>query len=162
MRKSSAGSPWRAMLGVAALIIVFAASPARAGPVIQSSDQADNDYFFRYRNGRIRTAASSTILRRRDKVSFFAYVYERPGAPNGRRLDGVLELTLATSRSVRYDGRFAFIVRTENGSKVLRMTEHRSFTLRPSPGQRREIITFHFDLKRGRYWAFARFRTPDK
>jgi hypothetical protein len=157
MRRSSAGSPWRALLGTAVLIIVLAASPALAGPVVEAFDRTDNDFFFTYPgDGSIPEAASSTIFRRSDKVSFFAYVREGPsGAPEGSRLDGVLELRLTGPRAVRYEGRFAFLVRNRNGSRALRLTTTRSFTLRP--GDRRETITFNFDLDRGRYSAFARF-----
>jgi hypothetical protein len=160
MRRSSAGSPWRAMLGAAVLITVFAASPALAGPVVKAFDRADNDFTFTYTgDGDIPTAASSTLLRRGDRVSFFAFVRGRPKAPDGRQLAGVLELTLATSRPVRYEGRFAFIVKHMNGSRALRLTTERSFTLRP--GDRREVIRFRFDLEPRRYLALARFRALD-
>jgi hypothetical protein len=148
------------MLGAAALIIVFAAPPALAGPVVKAFDRADNDFTFTYTgDGDIPTAASSTVLRRGDKVSFFAFVRERPGAPEGNRLAGILELTLATRRAVRYEGRFAFIVKYTNGSRALRLTTDRSFTLRP--GDRREVIRFRFDLAPRRYLAFARFKALD-
>jgi hypothetical protein len=148
------------MLGGAILIIVVGATPALAGSMVKASDRSDNDFSFTYSpDGRIRAAFSSTVFRRHDKVSFFAYVRERRAdAPEGRRLAGVLELTLATARPVHYDGRFAFVVRTVNGEKVVRRTTTRSFTLRP--GDRREVIKFRFDLDRGRYLALARFRTP--
>lgn len=148
------------MLGGAILIIVLGAAPALAGPMVKAFDRSDNDFSFTYSpEGRIRAAFSSTVFRRHDKVSFFAYVRERRGdAPEGRRLAGVLELTLATASPVHYDGRFAFVVRTANGAKVIRRTTTRSFTLRP--GDRREVIKFRFDLDRGRYLAFARFRAP--
>jgi hypothetical protein len=148
------------MLGAAALMIVLAASPARAAPFVETFDRADNDFTFTYTdNGAIPTAASSTVFRRGDRVSFFAFVRERPGAPEGSRLAGVLDLTRTSPHAVRYEGRFAFIVRHINGSRALRMTTDRSFTLRP--GDRREIITFHFDLEPGRYLAFARFKAPE-
>jgi hypothetical protein len=159
MRRGSPGSPWRALLGTAVLIIVLAASPALAGPVVEGFDRADNDFSFTYRpDGTIPTATSSAIFRPGDKVSFFAYVREgAPDAPQGSRLNGVLELRLAGPRAVRYEGRFAFLVRNPNGSRALRMTTTRSFTLRP--GDRREVVTFNFDLEPGRYSAFARFMT---
>jgi hypothetical protein len=128
-------------------------------------DRSDNDFSFTYSHeGRIRAAFSSAVFRRSDKVSFFTYVRERrAGAPEGKRLAGVLELTLATAQPVRYDGRFAFIVRTvggpDPGSRAVRRTTIRRFTLRPD--DRREVIRFHFDLDQGRYVAFARFRTLD-
>jgi hypothetical protein len=160
MRRSSVGSPWRALLGTAVLIIVLAASPARAAPVVDAFDRADNVFFFTYRgDGVIPEALSSTVLRRKDNVSFFAYVRERPSAPAGRQLAGILDLTLATAQPVRYEGRFAFIVRNMDGSRAIRMTTNRSFTLRP--GDRREVIRFRFDLSPRRYWAFARFKTPE-
>jgi len=160
MRRSSTGSPWRALLGVTALVIALTASPARAAPVVEAFDRADNNFVFIYRgDGAIPTAFSSTIFRRSDRVSFFAYVRERPGAPAGRRLAGILELTLATAQPVHYEGRFAFIVRNMDGSRALRLTTNRSFTLRP--GNRREIIRFRFDLEPHAYWAFARFMAPD-
>jgi hypothetical protein len=149
------------MLGGATVIILLGATPALAGPMVKASDRSDNDFSFTYSpEGRIRAAFSSTVFRRHDKVSFFAYVRERRAdVPEGsRRLVGVLELTLATARPVHYDGRFAFVVRTVNGEKVIRRTTRRSFTLRP--GDRREVIKFRFDLDRGRYLALARFRTP--
>ena len=152
------------MLG-AALVIMLGTAPALAGPVAKTFDRSDNDFSFTYSpDGRIRGAISSASFRRRDKVSFFAYVRERrAGAPEGRRLAGVLELTLATARPVRYDGRFAFIVRrvggTSPGSRAIRRTTTRSFTLRP--GDRRKVIRFRFDLDRGRYLAFARFKALD-
>jgi hypothetical protein len=148
------------MLGGAILIIVLGAAPALAGPMVKAFDRSDNDFSFTYSpEGRIRAAFSSTVFRRHDKVSFFAYVRERRAdAPEGRRLAGVLELTLATARPVHYDGRFAFVVKTVNGAKAIRRTTTRSFTLRP--GDRREVIKFRFDLDRGRYLAFARFRAP--
>jgi hypothetical protein len=164
MRRRS-GSLRRAMLGGAVLIVVLGAAPALAGPVVKAFDRSDNDFSFTYSHeGRIRAAFSSTVFRRSDKVSFFTYVRERrSGAPEGRRLAGVLELTLATAHPVRYDGRFAFIVRTVGGSRpgsrAIRRTTTRSFTLRPD--DRREVIRFHFDLDRGRYVAFARFRALD-
>jgi hypothetical protein len=160
MKRSWAGFPMRALLGAVALIIVFAASPARAGAVSEGFDRADNVFFFTYRgDGVIPTAFSSTVLRRSDRVSFFAYVRERPDAPEGRQLVGILDLTLATAKPVRYEGRFAFIVRTMDGSRALRLTTNRSFTLRP--GDRREIIKFPFDLEPRKYWAFARFKAPE-
>jgi hypothetical protein len=148
------------MLGGAILIIVLGATPAPAGPMVKAFDRSDNDFSFTYSpEGRIRAAFSSTVFRRHDKVSFFAYVRERRAdVPEGRRLVGVLELTLATARPVHYDGRFALVVRTVDGEKVIRRTTTRSFTLRP--GDRREVIKFRFDLDRGRYLALARFRTP--
>ncbi|MGH2817804.1 MAG: hypothetical protein ACRDJS_05015 [Actinomycetota bacterium] len=160
MRRSSAGSPWRALLGTAVLIVVLAASPALAGPVVEAFDRADNDFLFTYTgDGSIPEAASSAIFRRSDKVSFFAYVRARPKAPEGRRLAGVLDLRLTGPRAVRYEGRFAFLVRNMNGSRALRLTTTRSFTLRP--GDRREIIRFRFDLDPRRYFAFARFKVPE-
>jgi hypothetical protein len=148
------------LLGTTVLIIVLAAPPALAGPVVEGFDRADNDFFFTYTgDGRIPTAASSAIFRRSDKVSFFAYVRERPEAPEGRRLAGVLDLTLATAQPVHYEGRFAFIVRNLNGSRALRLTTTRSFTLRP--GDHHETIRFRFDLDRHRYFAFARFKATD-
>ena len=152
------------MLG-AALVIALGAAPALAGPAVKALDRSDNDFSFTYSpKGRIRTAWSSTVFRRNDKVSFFTYVRERgAGAPEGRRLVGVLELTLATARPVRYDGRFALIVRrvggTSPGSTAIRRTTTRSFTLRP--GNRRKVIRFRFDLETGRYLAFARFTALD-
>jgi hypothetical protein len=157
MTRRSAGSLRRALLGGAVLIIVLGTTPVVAGPTVKAFDRSDNDFSFTYSpDGRIRAAFSSTVFKRSDKVSFFAYVRERRSdAPEGRRLAGVLELTLATARPVRYDGRFAFIVRKVNGERAIRRTSTRSFTLRP--GDRREVIGFHFDLERGRYLAFARF-----
>jgi hypothetical protein len=150
------------LLGGAILIIVLGAAPALAGPVVKGFDRSDNDFSFTYSpDGRIRAAFSSAVFRRGDKVSFFTYVRERrAGAPVGRRLAGVLKLTLATARRVRYDGRFTFIVRGfRPGSTGVRRTTTRRFTL--TPDDRREVIKFHFDLKRGRYQAFARFRALD-
>ena len=152
------------MLGGAILIIVLGAAPAMAGSVVKAFDRSDNDFSFTYSpEGRMRAAISSAVFRRGDKVSFFAYVRERGAdAPEGRRLAGVLELTLATARPVHYEGRFAFIVRrvggTNDGEKAIRRTTTRSFTLRP--GDRREVMRFRFDLERGRYVAFGRFRAP--
>jgi hypothetical protein len=149
------------MFGVAALIIVLGAAPALAGPMTKALDRSDNDFSFTYSpEGRIRAAWSSTVFRRNDKVSFFSYVRERGAdAPEGRRLAGVLDLRLAKARPVHYDGRFALVVRTVDGTKVIRRTARRSFTLRP--GDRREVIKFRFDLGPGRYLAFARFRALD-
>ena len=148
------------MLG-ATLVIVLGTAPALAGPVAKAFDRSDNDFSFTYSpDGRIRVAFSSASFRRRDKVSFFAYVRERrAGAPEGRRLAGVLELTLATARPVRYDGRFSLIVKRVGGSTVVRRTTTRSFTLRPN--DHREVVKFRFDVTRGRYLAFARFRALD-
>jgi hypothetical protein len=165
MRRRSAGPFRRALLGGAVLIIALGATPARAGALVKTFDRSDNDFSFTYsHDGRIRAAFSSTVFKRSDKVSFFAYVRERPaGAPEGKRLAGVLELTLATARPVRYDGRFALIVRNvggpDAGSTAVRRTTTRSFTLRP--GDRREVIRFRFDVERGRYVAFARFMELD-
>lgn len=148
------------MLGAAVLIMVLGATPARAGALVKAFDRSDNDLTFTYSHkGRIRAAFSSALFRRGDRVSFFTNVHERPRAPKGRRLAGVLELTLATRRSVRYDGRFAFTIRTNNGRDAVRMTTIRSFTLRPRDP--REVIRFRFDLPRGRYFAFSRFRALD-
>ncbi len=160
MRRRSGGFLRRAILG-AVLMIVFGAAPAASRPVVKAFDRSDNNFSFTYSpEGRIRAAFSSTVFRRSDKVSFFAYVRERRSdAPEGRRLAGVLELTLATARPVRYDGRFAFIVRKVNGERAFRRTFTRSFTLRPD--DRREVIRFHFDLGRGRYLTFARFMELD-
>jgi hypothetical protein len=160
MRIRSAGSLKRAMLG-AVLIVVLGSIPAQAGPMVKALDRSDNDFSFTYSpKGHIRAAWSSTVFRRNDKVSFFTYVRERGvDAPEGRPLTGVLDLRLATARPVHYDGRFAFVVRTVNGTKAIRRTTTRSFTLRP--GDRRKVIRFRFNLDGGRYLALARFRTLD-
>jgi hypothetical protein len=156
----SAGSLSRAMLG-AVLITVLACAPVLAGPTAKAFDRSDNDFSFTYSgDGRIRAAFSSAVFRRGDKVSFFTYVRERHASASvGRRLKGVLQFTLSTARPVRYDGRFALVVKRVGGSTVLRRTITRSFTLRPD--DRRQVVRFHFDLTRGRYLAFARFRALD-
>src|SRR5918996_478842 len=113
MRRMSGGSLTRAMLG-AVLIIVVACAPVLAGPKAKAFDRSDNDFSFTYSpDGRIRAAFSSAVFRRGDKVSFFTYVRERrAGAPEGRRLKGVLEFTLSSARPVRYDGTFSFVVKS--------------------------------------------------
>jgi hypothetical protein len=160
MRTRSHGFPRKAALAVATLALgVLPTSPAGATTIVKAFDRSDNDFSFTYTaQGDIPVAASSAILKPGDKVSFFAYVRERPEAPEGRRLAAVLDLRLETSRPVRYDGTFAFIVKHENGTRVARLRADRSFTLRPKKGERREVVRLRFDLEPGRYDAFARFR----
>ena len=154
------------MLGGAILIIVLGATPALAGSVVKAFDRSDNDFSFTYSpEGRMRAAISSAVFRRGDKVSFFAYVRERGAdAPEGRRLAGVLELTLARPRApctMRAGSRSS-----SEGSAV-QTTERRPSGARPlaasrfARGDRREVMRFRFDLERGRYVAFGRFRALD-
>jgi hypothetical protein len=161
MTMTSHGFLRKAMLAMATLALaVLTTFPAGASAKVKVYDRSDNDFSFTYTpEGDIPTETSSALLHRGDKVSFFAYVRERPNAPEGRRLAAVLDLRLATSRPVRYDGIFAFIVRHANDTRAVRLTSDRRFTLRP--GDRRETIRLRFDLEPGRYTAFARFRGAD-
>jgi hypothetical protein len=160
MRKSSAGSRARALVGAAAMMIVFAA-PARATPAIVSFDRSDNDFAFRVkRDGSMPTATSSAVFKPGDKVTFYAYVRAHPDAPEGRRLAGFLDLALVSPRPVRYDGTFKLVVNHDDGSRALRRTKDVRFTLRPNKGERRGAVRFRFDLEPGRYTAIARFWGP--
>lgn len=143
-------------------LLLGAVDMVAAAPVDIRNDRSDNTLYFTYNEnkGRIPTAFSSRLIRREDRVDFFAYVVERKGAVEGRRLKARLVLRLNRKRAVRYAGRFRFWVLDEQGATAFRRTKHVDLVLRQRPGRRKQVLRWIFDLDdSGNYTAFARFRT---
>jgi hypothetical protein len=143
-----------------AVLCICTAAPAAAAPVRIRSDRSDNTLYFNYNSltGEIPSAYSSRIQTRGDRVDFFVYVTERPGAETGKRLLGRINLRLNRNRSVRYKGRFRFVVEDATGLSTFVGTRLVDIVLRPHKGRRTRVLRWAFDLPAGDYTAFGRFR----
>jgi hypothetical protein len=149
-----------ALILACGLVLGALPAPASAAPYRMSRDRSDNTFYFSYdaKDGTMPVESSAAVLKRRDRVRFYLYVRRRPGAPEGRRLAGVIRLRLVANRPVTYSGTFVVKVKEADGPLVLERSRARRLTLRPSPGDRSARIGVRFDLKSGDYEAFARFR----
>jgi hypothetical protein len=128
---------------------------------VKAADSSDNTFYFTYdaEAGVITKATSSALLTKDDKVTFYAYVRDRAGAPVGERLRGLLTLQLLGRKPIRYSGAFTLDVRGPAGVPAYEDDVTRSFTLRPKPGKRKTKVTLpFFDLPSGDYSATASFK----
>jgi hypothetical protein len=149
------------LIALVAVLCLWTADPALAAPIKIKRDRSDNTMYFTYNptKGEIPSAYSSRLLVRGDRVEFFAYVRERPGADVGRRLAGTVKLRVNRHGAVRYNGRFIFIIEDSDGS-FERWTRRVNFVLRPRAGHRKRSLRWVFDLPDpGTYTAYARFRS---
>jgi hypothetical protein len=155
---------WKKMTSLALMGAVMGAlvsAPVGATATKVRKDVSDNTFYFTYdaQDGVITKATSSALLTKDDKVTFYAYVRDRAGAPVGERLRGLLTLQLLGRKPIRYSGAFTLDVRGSVGVPAYEDDVTRSFTLRPKPGKRKTKVTLpFFDLPSGDYSATASFK----
>jgi hypothetical protein len=149
-------------IGVLALLVAFGPTVVFAAPWVVEQDRTDNGYSFTYdaTEGKIGDAASSIRIDRRDPVSFVIYVRENKHSDEvGERLRTRLSVGLSRDRTVRYDGTFSFEITDRAGSVVYTDSRELKIVLRPKPGERKEALSFVFDLPSGTYDATGYFET---
>lgn len=156
----------RARLAGAVLVVLQAwgtAAPATAAPVAVGRDRVDGGTYFTWdaESGTFPEDGdygSAVVVRKGDRVRFFADARPVERAPVGERLEGTLSLRLKGPKAVRYSGTFTFVARW--GDRVFhRATQEASFTLRPSTGKRKKVLRFPFDLSEsGTYAVTGKFR----
>ena len=137
-----------------ALLVALAPGLVFAEPLEMERDRTDNGYSFTYdaSKGEIVDAASSIRFDRRDPVSFVIYVRENTKSDVvGERLRTRLSVALNKDRAVRYDGTFSFEITDSAGTVVYSDSRELKVVLRPKPGQRKESMSFVFDLPSGSY-----------
>ena len=144
-----------------ALLFALSVPAAAAEPVEVRNDRSDNTMYFQYDavTGTMPSAYSSRVIRRRDRVDFFAYVAQRSDAPLGKRLRGRIVMRLNRDKPVHYEGRIVLVVEDGTGLTAVRRTRNVDFVLRPREGRRSRIFRWTFDLPSGDYTTFARFRS---
>jgi len=156
----------RARLAGAALVVLqllALAAPAAAAPIPVTRDRVDGGTFFTWdaETGTFPPDGdygSSIVIRRGDRVRFFADAEPVDGAPVGERLLGTLSLRLKRAKAVRYSGTFTFKVKWD-GQVFHRARLETSFTLRPVAGKRKKVLRFPFDLpESGTYAVTGRYR----
>ena len=143
----------------ATTVVALMAAPAAASAIQMGADQADNSYVFNWdaEKGEIANAASSTVITRGDKVTFYTYAFERPGAPQGKRLLGRVILRLASKKAVAYRGTFTYRVLDATGTAAFEKSKDRNVVLRPRKGDRVARLRFLYDLPSGDYTLESTF-----
>lgn len=153
--------PPRLTVSVAlALLVAIVPTVVSAAPLVVEQDRTDNGYSFTYdaTEGKIGDAASSIRFDRRDPVSFIIYVRENKTSEEvGTRLRTRLSIGLNKDRVVRYDGTFSFEISDSVGTVVYTDSRDLKIILRPKPGERKDALSFVFDLPSGSYNATGYF-----
>lgn len=148
---------------IALSFLVLGTLPAQAAPRAMSKDKTDNVMYVTYDagTGELPERYSSARIKANDRVSWYVYIKENPGADQGERLRATMTLELIGDEPVVYDGCFQLIVRDDDGIAYSE-ERHARILLKPKKGERKDKLNFTFDLTdSGEYSSTGRFVLED-